>query len=60
MKRHWVRQRLKTLIKRTKRDLEEFGDERNSSREAEESKAFIEKELISNDPMTLFYLKRLD
>ena len=52
--------RLKTLIKKElKEDLEEFGDERNSSlTEAEESKAFDEKELISNDPMTVVLSQR--
>ena len=47
--------RLKTLIKtELKEDLEEFGDERNSSMvKAQESKAFDEKELISNDPITV-------
>ena len=47
--------RLKTLIKKElKEDQEEFGDERNSMlAEAEEAKAFDEKELISNDPMTV-------
>lgn len=52
--------RLKTLIKKElKEDLDEFGDERNSSMvEAKESKAFDEKELISNDPMTVVLSKR--
>jgi len=52
--------RLKTLIKKElKEDLEEFGDERNSFlTEAEESKAFDEKELISNDPMTVVLSQR--
>ena len=47
--------RLRTLIKKElKEDQEEFGDERNSMlAEAEEAKAFDEKELISNDPMTV-------
>ena len=47
--------RLKTLIKKElKEDQEEFGDERNSMlAEVEEAKAFDEKELISNDPMTV-------
>ena len=47
--------RLKTLIKKElKEDQEEFGDDRNSMlAEAEEAKAFDEKELISNDPMTV-------
>jgi topoisomerase-4 subunit A len=52
--------RLKTLIKNElKEDLEEFGDERNSTlTEVEESKAFDEKELISNDPMTVVLSQR--
>lgn len=52
--------RLKTLIKKElKEDLDEFGDKRNSSMvEAKESKAFDEKELISNDPMTVVLSKR--
>ena len=47
--------RLKTLIKKElKEDKGEFGDERNSFlTEADEAKAFDEKELISNDPMTI-------
>ena len=52
--------RLKTLIKKElKEDLEEFGDERNSAlTEVEEAKAFDEKELISNDPMTVVLSQR--
>ena len=47
--------RLKTLIKKElNEDQEEFGDERNSViTEVAEAKAFDEKELISNDPMTV-------
>ena len=45
--------RLKTLIKELKEDLDEYGDDRNSNLvEAEDAKAFDEKDLISNDPMT--------
>ena len=52
--------RLKTLIKKElNEDLEEFGDERNSNIvEVEEAKAFDEKDLISNDPMTVVLSKR--
>ena len=52
--------RLKTLLKKElKEDLEEYGDARNSDLvEAEEAKAFDEKDLISNDPMTVVLSKR--
>ena len=52
--------RLKTLIKKElNEDLEEYGDERNSNIvEVEEAKAFDEKDLISNDPMTVVLSKR--
>ena len=52
--------RLKTLIKKElKEDLDEYGDDRNSNLvEAEEAKAFDEKDLISNDPMTVVLSKR--
>ena len=52
--------RLKTLLKKElKEDLDEYGDERNSNIvEAEEAKAFDEKDLISNDPMTVVLSKR--
>ena len=42
--------RLKTLIKKElKEDLDEYGDDRNSNLvEAEDAKAFDEKDLISN------------
>ena len=40
-------------------DLEEYGDERNSNIVVvEEAKAFDEKDLISNDPMTVVLSKR--
>ena len=52
--------RLKTLIKKElKEDLDEYGDDRNSNLvEAEDAKAFDEKDLISNDPMTVVLSKR--
>ena len=52
--------RLKTLIKKElKKDLDEYGDDRNSNLvEAEDAKAFDEKDLISNDPMTVVLSKR--
>ena len=52
--------RLKTLIKKElKEDLDEYGDDRNSNLvEAQEAKAFDEKDLISNDPMTVVLSKR--
>jgi len=52
--------RLKTLIKKElKEGLDEYGDDRNSNLvEAEEAKAFDEKDLISNDPMTVVLSKR--
>ena len=50
----------KTLIKKElKEDLDEYGDDRNSNLvEAEDAKAFDEKDLISNDPMTVVLSKR--
>ena len=52
--------RLKTLIKKElKEDLDEYGDDRNSNLvKAEDAKAFDEKDLISNDPMTVVLSKR--
>ena len=52
--------RMKTLIKKElKEDLDEYGDDRNSNLvEAEDAKAFDEKDLISNDPMTVVLSKR--
>ena len=52
--------RLKTLIKKElKEDLDKYGNDRNSNLvEAKEAKAFDEKDLISNDPMTVVLSKR--